>query len=109
MSFKYSLYDSHPQINVYPSICVGECSLHGSLRISSSPSSGGVLLQRLKLEIGDDPSATDALHILGGSTVVLENCLVEAMANTAVYVGGAEHNQPTSLTMRHCILGRQDK
>ena len=62
-------------------------------------------MQDLKLEIGDDPSSGDALHLLAGSRVVLEGCLLEVMANTAVYVVGAAVLPATSLAMRHCILG----
>jgi hypothetical protein len=40
--------------------------------------------------------------------VVLENCLVEAMVNTAIYVVGSEQDDdPTTLNMWSCILGRQ--
>ncbi len=60
----------------------------------------------MKLEIGEDPCSDAAVHILAGSWVVLENCLVEAMVNTAIYVVGSEQDDPTTLCMWSCILGR---
>ncbi len=84
----------------------GDCSLHGTLRIRSEPSSAGVLLQRLKLDIGEDPSDNAAIHIVASSAVVLDSCALEVAVNTAVYVVGSEI-QPTAFCMRYCIVGRQ--